>query len=215
MLQMLYNGNGRHHGATGLAFSYNTPFHRFLRTLEDRTQLCVIPPVKISQSLSRPKKIGDRDPYLTPEPPTPASTVTMDHAQETIESADEKLSSSNSSRTTPITKDDQSSSSVSSTTHNDPKTASGKIKPPKKFFSPKASTSEEISRPWSCKDRGYTLDHGPWSYRIVDQMNPPSCRIWKRLAAPDDYIEMMETIKILIATNPKKTIVAIIMHVSP
>lgn len=258
---MLYSGDGRHHGATLLTFSYDNPFHSFLRTLKDRTQQCVIPPLETSQPLPLVNKSSSQSPKdtseritpestvtaeriasestvtvegialeptvaveriipeftltaeritpestLTVERVTPESTVTIEDVQKAAEQGDQHISWSPSSRTASLAIDNDTSSGDYTTLHDiDTITAPHKAK---------ASSSDDNTNTRSYKDGGYTLDHGPWSYRIVDQKKPPSSRIWKRLATTDDYVEMLEAIRKGIAWGKEQT-AAIVMHVSP
>lgn len=54
-LYLLKGGYGGNHFATKLCSGYNVPFYSFLKTLQDESQLCVIPPLDDTQPFTIPK----------------------------------------------------------------------------------------------------------------------------------------------------------------
>jgi hypothetical protein len=215
-LVMLSEGNGRHHSSTRLYFSFTTPFHSFLRLLEDATQLCVIPQTKDEKRL-----INETDQEISasnPGPDIPEFSTASGEGEDAggLELQRVPSSSTLSNMTISACLDDQSSSDESATLYSptDPSLEPQKVTVHKIRRDARPSHVRAVPDMRSAGDRGYSLYHGPWSYYIVNERNPSSGRVWKPLADSDDYAKMLQTIERLVAMHPKDTISATVMHVS-
>ena len=216
-LGMLQGGSGRHYQSTKLYFSYKVSFYGFLRTLQDATQLCIIPPHRINAKTSLNQVASAKITRVNAEPTTREPKLSRDDIQEVVGPFHQQLPlPSSSSRFVSVSLSDGSSSKDNSTLfgHVNPVMASQKIQVIKNHPIPKASDARENPKPHHGRDQGYTLDDGPWSYFVVNTASPPSGRIWLPLADTDEYAEMLETIKWHVRVNPNDEIVAIVMHVS-
>jgi hypothetical protein len=215
-LWMLQGGNGRYLRTRKLYFSYKAPFHSFLRSLQDATQLCVIPPLRIDNESPVTKEACPEIAKVNTESTTSEAVVASEEEQETMESVDQRVPSSSSSRAASISLDGLSSSDDSTTflDHIDPGTVSQRMKVLKNRPLPRAFNASERSGPCGTRDRGYTLDDGPWSYIVVNEASPQSGRIWQMIANSDEYLQMLETIRRRAEGCPKDTISAVVMHVS-
>lgn len=216
-LRMLQGGNGRYYQSTKLYFSYNVPFYSFLRALQDATQLCVIPPHRIHVDISSSQEAGAKITGAKAEPRTLEPRLSRDDRQEAVGSFHQQISSPlSSSRTVSVFLHGESSNdSVTCLGPVDPVMAPQKIQAIKSPPTPKVTTVNESRKAHPGRDRGYTLEDGPWSYLVVKISSPLSGRIWQRLSDTDEYAGMLETIKWHVRAHPKDEIVAIVMHVSP
>ena len=217
-LRMLQGGNGKHCQSTKLYFSYNVPFYSFLRALQDATQLCVIPPHRIHVDISSSQEAGAKITRAKAEPRTLEPGLSRDDRQEAVGSFDQQISSPlSSSRTVPVFLHGESSSNDSITCLDpvDPMIVPQKIQAIKSPPTLKVTTVDESRKAHPGRDRGYTLEDGPWSYLVVNIASPLSGRIWQRLSDTEEYAGMLETIKCQVRAHPKDEIVAIVMHVSP
>lgn len=215
-LVMFNEGNGRHHSSTRLYFSFTTPFHSFLRLLEDATQLCVIPQTKDEKRL-----INETDQEISasnPGPDIPQFSRASGEGEDAggLELQQVPSSSTLSNMTISACLDDQSSSDESATLYSptDPSIEPQKVTVHKIRRDARPSHVRAVPDMRSAGDRGYSLYHGPWSYYIVNERNQSSGRVWNPLADSDDYAKMLQTIERLVAMHPRDTISATVMHVS-
>ena len=216
---MLQGGDGRYHTVTRLFFNYTVPFHTFLRQLEDATQLCVIPPLEVKDEEPIIKAAAPEILVAKPEPACPKSVVADEDTQDIVKPECNRVPSSSStcSETTSASLGDWSWSDGSEIFFDppDPVLQSQKIKVLKNRLRLRTSYATKTPKSPSIRDRGYTLNDGPWSYYVINEANPLSGRIWLRLASVDDYGDMLETLRRFAKVWPKDPISATVMHVSP
>ena len=192
---------------TRLFFSYNVLFHSFLRTLQDETQLSIIPPLRINQGL-----VSIED--VTSEAPKDTEISTKSITTEAIGEDDKAQNHAAFVHRIPILT--PCSSSVSQDGEPSADDRAGLRGPNDSIMDTYKVTAlnngpQEHS---SGNDRGYTLEHGPWSYYVVSKAHP-AVRPWVQLVNMNDYAEMLDTLKRRTNEDPQDEISAIMMHVSP
>jgi hypothetical protein len=193
---------------TRLFFSYNVLFHSFLRTLQDETRLCIIPPLRINQGLVSIKDVTSEAPETTE---IYAKSITTEAIREDDKAQD---NAAFEFHRIPILTPCYNSASQDGEPSADDR--AGLIGPNDLIMDTHKVTAlnngpEERS---SGNDRGYTLEHGPWSYYVVSKTHP-AVRPWVQLVNMNDYAEMLDTLKRRTKEDPQDEVSAIIMHVSP
>jgi len=193
---MLRGGDGRNIYNINLYFTYDTPFHHFLRVLQEATQLSVIPPLEEPQfSFSFEEEINnERSSKQIPleaeisEISTPSTLVAIDSPKQMS-----REDRNNSPFPSPIQKLYTQSNKAKS--FQDIEIA----------HKPKQEISLCDIPPSS---RGYTLYHGPWHVRI-----PTNPRTTLDISSKADYLGLLDRLKRL-DTEGSDLKRFFIMHVS-
>jgi len=179
-----------------LYFNYNTSFHDFLRTLRDQTVLCTIPPRDLPQKLALSD--GWRSPTressktlsihedLNSNTPLFEQVDTIDKNDFHVLAKDFKVETQSTKA-----KKYKGTGNNTSTTQNYP-------------------VPQVTRRPRSPSERGYTLNDGPWRYKVASKRNDSH---FTDMTDEDGYQVMLNALKAEGVTGSGRNKV-IVMHVS-
>lgn len=197
---MLQEGSENRLTDTSLFFAYGTPFHYFLRQLEDATQLCVKAHSHIDREcgsfINAPRYEGLE---FHGAPSSEAPSITSDRAKAIDQTGQQESSpfSSNPSTTSPYFLGLGLQMTSNQTTRNNSEAS-------------RLATSHILRDP---VDRGYTLDHGPWYYYVAHE-TCTSEYSWIQLTDANEYAVMLSTIRKYSASCPATPALTKLIHVS-
>lgn len=195
-LMMLRGGDGRNICNTNLYFTYDTPFHHFLRVLQEATQLSVIPPLEEPQ-FSFSSEEENNNERSSKEVPLEAdiSEISSPSTLVAIDSPKQMSRENRNSSPSPPPVQKLYIQSNKTKSFQDIKIA----------HNPKQETSLRDIPPSS---RGYTLYHGPWHVRI-----PTKPRTTLDISSETGYLWLLDKLKRL-DTEGSDLKKFFIMHVS-
>lgn len=194
-----------------LYFTLNTPFHEFQQVLRNETKLSTIPPLEIVKPDALPWNSVERS--TSPELPrggSNASDYSLSRRGSTVgeNTQSRRPSISQPSSKMPVLPATQSRRSSQLL---NPTTAREELGSP---ASKKAKSSPPWPRPRSASMKGYSLDDGPWTYRIYNTEDPRVRNPYIELNDEEGYLEMMYTLKDAIRKSPGAQHRVVFWHVS-
>ena len=194
-----------------LYFTLNTPFHEFQQVLRNETKLSTIPPLEIVKPDALPWSSVERS--TSPELPHGGSNASDYSSSRRGSIFGENAQSRQPSVSSPSTKMPVQTATQSRRPSRllSPTTARGELGSP---ASKKAKSTLPGPRPRSTSMKGYSLDDGPWTYRIYNMEDPRIRNPYIELNDEEGYLEMMYNLKDAIKKSPGAQHRVMFWHVS-